>query len=319
LTGANSVNEDEGVPIAQGNGIEIAYETTGDAAGDPLLLVMGFAAQLVAWDDEFCENLADRGFYVIRFDNRDTGLSTKFDGAPGPSLLTAYVRSYTRRRVRAPYTLGDMADDAFGLLDWLKIDRAHVVGVSMGGMIAQRMALSRPDRVLSLTSIMSTTGNRAVGTAKPQTIALLLTPPRPDREGYIEDTVEVSRAVNGSGVPFAEDRARARAGRAWDRCYHPASGVRHMLAVLASGDLTRALKGMQVPTLVIHGARDPLVDPSGGRATAAAVPNAELLVVPEMGHALAPAVWPTIIDAVADHAAGRGTSDHDGEGEAVRP
>jgi pimeloyl-ACP methyl ester carboxylesterase len=288
---------------AQANGIELEYDTFGDDADPALLLVMGLGAQMVAWDGEFCRLLAGRGFHVIRFDNRDVGLSTRFEHADELNVPAAVMASLSGGEVEAPYRLGDIADDAFGLLDALGLERAHVVGVSMGGMIAQTMAIAHPERLRSLTSIMSTTGDREVGNPTPEALTLLMTRPPSDRDGYVDNAVSSSRLLHGNVLPFDADRARERAGLAFDRAFYPIGVGRQLVAILASGDRTDALAGVTVPTLVIHGDADPLVDPSGGVATAKAVPGAELRTIEGMGHDLPVECWDEIVDAIARHAA----------------
>ena len=290
------------MPSASANGIEIEYEELGDPEGPPLLLVMGLGAQMIVWDDELCEALGDRGYRVIRYDNRDVGLSTKVEADDRRfDLATAFAHAFEGKEVDAPYRLTDMADDAFGLLDHLGIEQAHVVGASMGGMIAQTMALTHPERVLTLTSIMSTTGDPTVSAPTGEALHVLLRRPPADRDAYIESTVEVSRFLNGTVLPFDEDRARARAALAYDRGYHPEGVGRQLLAILASGDRTTALATCEVPTLVIHGDIDPLVTYSGGEATAKAVPGAELLTIEGMGHTMPAVTWPQIVEAIVNH------------------
>jgi pimeloyl-ACP methyl ester carboxylesterase len=284
------------MPRAHANGIDLEWEEFGNADDPPLLLVMGLGAQMTAWDDEFCALVAARGFRVIRFDNRDVGLSTKIDGGPTPDLLAAVTGDASS----ASYTLDDMADDAAGLLDVLGITSAHVVGASMGGMIAQTLAIRHPDKVQTLTSIMSTTGALDVGQPDPATIPLLLTPPPVDRAGFIEHSVGSSRVLTSPGFPFDEERTRARSAESYDRCFYPVGAARQLLAILVSGDRTPALRALQVPTLVVHGDGDPLVTPSGGQATAAAVPGARLLMMPGMGHDLPREAWDTIVDAIVE-------------------
>jgi pimeloyl-ACP methyl ester carboxylesterase len=273
--------------------LEIAYRTLGDADDPPLLLVMGLGSQLIHWDLEFCEQLAERGFHVIRFDNRDAGRSTKIK-APVPNL----VRGVAGLPIKAPYLLDDMAGDAFGLLDHLGIERAHVVGVSMGGMIAQTMAIRRPERVLSLASVMSTTGERRVGRPKLRLWGVLLRRAPRDRQQYIEYFVRVFRMIGSPGFPVDEDRLRKLAAATYDRGHHPAGTGRQLAAIMASGDRTPQLRRLAVPTVVIHGTDDPLVPFRGGVATARAIPNAEFLAIPGMGHDLPRQVWPRIIDAI---------------------
>jgi len=292
--------------IAPVNGIEIAYESMGDPAGPPLLMIMGLGMPLTYWDDDMCLMFADRGFRVIRFDNRDCGRSTKIVGGPRPNVLEAMF-GITRS---ATYTLEDMADDAAGLLRHLDVEAAHVLGGSLGGMIAQTLAITRPKRVLSLASVMSTTGNPRVARGRPRaSLALLAKPPR-DREGYVEHVVGTSRIIGSPGYERNEERLRARLRAGYDRGRDPLGSRRQLLAIAASGDRTPALRRLRVPSVVIHGLADPLIPPSAGRATAEAIPGARLVEIPGMGHDLPRAVWPTIVDAVADNAgrAGLGSS-----------
>ncbi len=291
------------MPIAPANadGIELCYETFGDPDGVPLLLIMGLGGQLVRWDPELVEGFVDRGFYAIRFDNRDVGLSTKpavgsFD--IGSRLLAAFGG----QPVEAPYLLSDMAADAVGLLDHLDIPAAHVVGVSMGGMIAQTMAIEHPGRLLSLTSIMSTTGDLDVGQPTPEAAMLLLRPRATDRAGAVAADIEVSRII-GSPEHFDPERVRRDAELSYDRCFHPAGIGHQLLAIMASGSRSAALADVDVPTLVLHGDVDPLVDVSGGRRTAEAIPGAELVVIEGMGHDLPPVFWPTLIERITALAA----------------
>lgn len=283
------------MPRAHVNGIDLEWDDFGEADAPAVLLIMGLGAQMVTWDAEFCLLLASRGFRVIRFDNRDAGLSTKIDG-PSPNLLAALTGDFSS----AAYTLDDMADDAAGLLDALRIEAADVVGASMGGMIAQTLAIRHPHKVKTLTSIMSTTGAPDVGQPSPETIALLLTRPPLDRDSVIEYGVATSRVLSSPGFPFDETRARARATASYDRGFNPVGVGRQLLAILASGDRTSALRSLRVPTLVIHGDRDPLVTKSGGEATAAAIPGARLIMIPGMGHDLPRPLWETIVDAISE-------------------
>jgi pimeloyl-ACP methyl ester carboxylesterase len=284
--------------MAQANGIELAYQTFGDSSDPAMLLVMGLGAQLIHWPEEFCEQLAGRGFYVIRFDNRDVGNSTKLEDAPVPDP-TAIV-SGDLKDVR--YTLDDMADDAAGLLDHLGIEAAHIAGASMGGMIAQTMAVRHPDRVLSLCSIMSTTGDTAVGQATAEAIAVLLSPAPADRDGYIDFHIKAFKAIGSPGFPADEEFLRWRAGATYDRSYYPDGFKRQLAAIFASGNRTAALAKISVPTVVIHGRDDPLITVSGGEATARAIPGAELVVIDGMGHDVPPGVWERIIGAMTANA-----------------
>jgi pimeloyl-ACP methyl ester carboxylesterase len=285
------------MPRATTNGIELEYEVFGDEAAQPLLLVMGLGAQMIAWEDGFCAELAAKGFRVIRFDNRDVGLSTKTDG-PLPDIMACLAGDASS----ANYTLADMADDAAGLLDVLGIPAAHVVGASMGGMIAQTIAIRHPDRVLSLCSIMSTTGAPDVGAPTPEAMQELLRPVSTTKEDYLDASVRSSKVIGSTGFPFDEERARSRAELHYDRCYHPMGVARQLAAIIASGDRTEHLANVSVPTVVIHGDADPLVTPTGGEATALAVPDAEHVVIEGMGHDLPEGAWPQVIGAITTNA-----------------
>ncbi|HEX6654064.1 MAG TPA: alpha/beta fold hydrolase [Thermoleophilaceae bacterium] len=277
--------------------VDIVYETIGDPSDPPMLLVMGLGMQLIHWDLELCEQLAERGFHVIRFDNRDSGLSTKVE-APVPNVMRLMAGLPTT----VPYLLSDMAADAFGLLDHLGIERAHVVGTSMGGMIAQQMAIEAPERVLSLASMMSTTGDRVVGTPKLRVWSVLTRRAPTDRDAYIEYFARVFRMIGSPAYRAGEERVRELAGATYDRGHHPAGTARQLAAVLASGSRTAALRELDVPAVVIHGEADPLLPVRGGRATANAVPGAELITIPGMGHDLPKELWPTFVDAIARNA-----------------
>jgi pimeloyl-ACP methyl ester carboxylesterase len=280
-----------------GRGITLCYETYGDPADPPVVLVMGLATQMIAWHEDFCEQLADRGFYVVRFDNRDIGRSTHLDFRP-PTM-----GQMLRRRVGPEqYSLSDMAEDTAGLIRELEISPAHVVGASMGGMIGQVLAAEHPEVVRSLTSIMSTTGSRWHGQPALSVYRYLLRPPPRDREGYIERAAEVFGLVGSTG--FARDDAyiRERAGRSYDRGYDVRAGGRQLGAIVASADRTEQLRTIRAPTLVIHGTVDKMIKPSGGRATARAIPGARLLEIEGMGHDLPRGVWPRILDAISEHA-----------------
>jgi pimeloyl-ACP methyl ester carboxylesterase len=263
----------------------------------PLLLVMGLASQMLMWETDFCELLAARGFRVIRYDNRDVGQSTILRGAPTPKRWQLALRDPKG----APYSLQDMAGDAVGLLDHLQIPAAHVVGASMGGMIAQALAIGHPDRVLSLVSIMSTTGNRRVGRARPRLALRMLRRVAGDRDGYIRDHIRTYREIGSPAYSFDEATRRELAGRMYDRGIHPAGGARQMAAIVTTSDRTADLQNFSLPTTVIHGDVDPLVNVSGGRATAAAIPGARLMIIPGMGHDLSRQCWPQIADAIAEN------------------
>ncbi|MEV6621227.1 alpha/beta hydrolase [Amycolatopsis sp. NPDC051106] len=282
------------MPRAQANGLELEYDTFGDPGDPPLVLVMGLGAQMITWEDGFCELLAGRGFFVVRYDNRDVGLSTWLDDLPAPDLAALAGGDLTT----APYRLSDLADDAVGLFDALGIARAHVVGASMGGMIVQQLAIDHPERLLSLTSIMSTTGDPAVGRAEPWALALLTRPPATTREQALADSVDGYRKLGSPGYPDDEAFLLAKAALHYDRARHPVGTLRQAAAVVASGDRTAGLRSVRLPALVVHGDADPLIDVSGGKATAEAIPDAELLVIPGMGHNLPRAVWPTLVEAI---------------------
>jgi pimeloyl-ACP methyl ester carboxylesterase len=281
-----------------GSGIELCYETFGDPEAPALLLTMGLATQMHGWHEDLCAELADRGFHVIRFDNRDVGRSQRMDG-PVPSLLQLLRRD----RRAASYTLDDMAADGVGLLDHLGIDAAHVVGASMGGMIAQTMAARHPDRVLSLVSWMSNTGSRWHGQPSPLIWPVLVKKPPRGREQYVEHAVRVFSKIGSPGFERDEDDLRRIAAMSYDRGLNPAAGARQLAAIIHSGDRTPLLRTITAPTLVIHGDKDKMVPLSGGRATARAIPGARLLVIEGMGHDMPRAAWPPMLDAIEHNAA----------------
>jgi pimeloyl-ACP methyl ester carboxylesterase len=277
------------------NGLEIEYDSFGDAADPPRLLVMGLSYQMIEWEDALFALIAGRGYWVTRFDNRDVGLSTKLDQLGQPNLMGVMTGT-----ADPPYSLDDMAADAVALLEALGIGAAHVVGVSMGGMIAQLIAINFPDRVLSLTSIMSTVGGPNVVQPEPVVSAALLAPPGQTRNEQVGHSLANRRLIHATGMPFDEARARAKAERAVDRGFYPDGGMRQMAAILAAPDRTAALQSLTIPTLVIHGDQDPLVPPENGRQTAAALPSARLIMIPGMGHALPEQVWPQVVDALVE-------------------
>jgi pimeloyl-ACP methyl ester carboxylesterase len=284
------------------DGIEIVYDTFGESSASPMLLVAGLGMQMIGWEEEFCSQLAARGYWVIRFDNRDVGLSTRLDEAGVPDVQALMQAAVPGKAVEVPYVLHDMAEDAVGLLDALGIESAHVVGASMGGMIVQEMAIHYPDHIRTMTSIMSSTGDPELPPPRPEAMSLLLTPPPTDRAGYIESEVKAWRVLSGSGSLFDESRARRQAGRVFDRGLCPAGTARQLAAILASGSRKEALRSFTAPTLVIHGDADPLVPVEGGIDTADAIPGAELLIIEGMGHDLPPAIWTRVIEAIARHA-----------------
>jgi len=281
----------------QSNGVELEYDSFGHEGDRPLLLVMGLGAQMTQWDEAFCAALATRGQLVVRFDNRDTGLSTQLDqlGTPDFDAMQQPGR-------RPPYTLSDMADDAAGVLDALGLASAHVCGASMGGMIVQTLAYRHPTRVRSLVSMMSTTGNPALPTATQAAMTALLSRPPAERAAHIEHGVGVLRTI-GSPLYFDEARARRQVAANFDRAFTPRGTTRQLAAVIADGDRTARLAAVRAPTLVIHGLADPLIPVECGRATARAIPGAQLLEVEGMGHDLPPQLWPQLVDAISSHTA----------------
>jgi pimeloyl-ACP methyl ester carboxylesterase len=280
--------------------VELAYETFGDAADPAVLLVMGLGTQMLGWHEELCATLADRGFFVIRYDNRDVGRSTKIE--VDVDFLPTFLAASQGTAVDVPYRLTDLAADAVGLLDALGVESAHIVGASMGGMIAQAIAIEHPERVRTLTSIMSTTGERDVGQPSPVAMEQLLRPPPTTRDEAIESGV-ASRRILGSPDAFDEDLARKLVGESYDRCWYPEGTVRQLLAIVASGDRADGLRALTVPTLVVHGDADPLVTPSGGQRTAELVPGATLLMLEGMGHDLPAAYLGPLVEAITALAA----------------
>jgi pimeloyl-ACP methyl ester carboxylesterase len=276
-------------------GVDLCFQTFGDAGAEPLLLVMGLGGPMTWWDPRFCQMLADRGFFVIRYDNRDTGRSSRVSGRINRRMIMA---SFAGLKPRTPYSMQDMADDGFALLEHLELDAAHVVGISMGGMIAQTMALSQPKRVLSLTSIMSSTGRRTVGWQDPSLLPLLTARRDKSRDHYVETSERLWRLIGSPHYPDTTEAIRERAGETWDRGISRAGVMRQMGAILTQPDRSRALHGLRVPTLVIHGTHDKMVHVSGGRATSRAIPGSELLLVPGMGHDVPHELQETFVDAI---------------------
>jgi pimeloyl-ACP methyl ester carboxylesterase len=290
--------------IISANGIELCYEIFGDAGAEPILLIMGLGGQMIYWDDDFCRQLAERGFRVIRFDNRDIGKSTKLSGGKRLGAIELLKLRVLNIPVAAPYTLLDMAKDTTGLLDALGIKSAHLVGMSMGGMIAQEIAISFPERVRSLTSIMSSTGNPKTPQPTREAMAVLMAPPPTTREEYFARHAQTWKVLRGGSFPEDEALDRARAERNYERGLNPAGTGRQLRAILASGSRKERLASVTTPTLVIHGTIDPLARPEGGKDTAASIPGAKLLMIEGMGHALPIRMWPQIIDAIDKHAHG---------------
>ncbi len=285
------------------NGLAIEYESLGKPSDPPIVLIMGLGMQLVAWPEAFCQGLVERGFRVIRFDNRDCGLSGRIHLKKRPNLLLAFASAWLKLPVRAPYTLNDMAADTVGLLDALGIARAHIVGVSMGGMIAQVVAARYPHRVLSLTSIMSSSGNWKVSRARPRAMQALLSKPSDpeDTEQVIEHLIRLFGVIGSPGYPTDQGELRRRIGHGVRRAYHPAGVLQQLLAIIASGDRRRLLEKITAPTLVIHGADDPLVPVAAGRDTAHHIKGARLMVIDGMAHDLPPGLLPTLVEAIASH------------------
>ena len=290
--------------LARANGIDICYEIFGEAGAEPMLLIMGLGAQMVLWDDAFCEQLAARGFRVIRFDNRDIGQSSKLSGGKRLTALELLKLRLLKIPVAAPYRLRDMAQDTVALIDALSIRSAHLVGASMGGMIAQEIAISFPERVRSLTSIMSTTGNPRVPPPTKEASAMLMAPPPQTRDEYIARFAQNWKILRAGSFPEDEALDRSRAERTYDRGLNAAGVGRQLRAILASGNRKARLRSVEAPTLVIHGTADPLVHPMGGQDTAASIPGAKLMMVQGMGHALPLPMWPQIIEAIDRHAHG---------------
>jgi pimeloyl-ACP methyl ester carboxylesterase len=286
---------------AQANGIEIVYEEFGDPADPTMLMIMGLGVQMLGWHEELCGLLAARGFHVVRFDNRDVGRSTWIDGRR-VDVMAAMSGDFSS----ASYTLTEMAADTAGLLDVLGVEAAHVVGASLGGMVAQTLAIEHPERVLSLVSMRSTTGEREVGQSHPEALPTLLTRYPADPDGYAEAAVATFRVIGTKGMDGSEEFVRERARRSFDRGFNPEGTGRQLMAIMASGDRTEALRRLDVPTLVVHGTDDVLIDVSGGKATAAAIPGARLELVERMGHDMPRALWPQLVGWIVENAARAG-------------
>ena len=293
------------MPKAKANGIEIEYDCFGNNEAQAVLLISGLGTQMIRWSETFCQKLAQQGYRVIRFDNRDAGLSTHFDSASMPDLAAIADAVSRGETPNVPYTLFDMANDAIGLLDFLMIKRAHVVGRSMGGMIAQLLASEHAERVLSLVCIMSSTGNRDLPQTSPEVMAAMTSPaPHPvkDEQGYLAHCVAFSQVISGRGYPFDEFAQRDQALAEVTRAYNPSGFWRHIAAIAATGDLRSRLANVSAPTLVLHGSDDPLVSPEAGKDIAANIKGAELLIVEGMGHDFPPSLFELVVDAIADNA-----------------
>ncbi|MBW1984246.1 MAG: alpha/beta hydrolase [Deltaproteobacteria bacterium] len=290
------------MPHVKANGIQIEYDTFGDSSAKPLLLIIGLGAQMIDWDEKHCRRLADNGHYVIRFDNRDIGLTTKLDDAGIPDIMEAYNLLAQGKQLTAPYTLDDMADDAVGLFEALNVEKAHICGMSMGGMIAQTIAIRHPEKLLSLTSIYSSTGNPELPPPTPEAMEVLLAPPPEKKEAYIEYLLNVFKTISGPGFPFDKKWHRELTVQRYERSFYPDGVGRQLMAILAHGNRKSALASVSVPTLVIHGSDDPLVPVEGGKDTAEAIPGAELIIIEGMGHDLPhDGAWPQIVEAITAH------------------
>lgn len=287
------------MPNVRANGIDIEYDEFGSPDDPGFLLVMGFSVQMTGWDERFCTELASHGFRVVRFDNRDVGLSSRITDGPTPDVMKALSGDHSS----ASYTIADMADDAAGLIGALGMAPAHVMGVSMGGMIVQSLTIRHPDQVRSLCSIMSTTGDQSVGQASAEAIGALMAPPPANREEAADRAVVATKVIGSPAYPQDEAGVRERAMAAYDRANDPTGVARQLVGIAASPDRTADLASVSVPTLVIHGEADPLINVSGGEATAKAIPGADLLVVPGMAHDLPPQLWTQLIDAVVANVA----------------
>jgi pimeloyl-ACP methyl ester carboxylesterase len=288
--------------MAKANGIELCYDTFGDRAAPPMMLIMGLAAQMIAWDDDFCGELASRGYWVVRFDNRDIGLSTKFAQHGVPDVMAMLGLRLQGKTVSAPYLLRDMAADTIGLMDALGIKSAHVVGASMGGAIAQEIAIRHPARLRTVTSIMSSTGEPGLAQPTPEAMQILMTPTPTDRDAYLKRYLQTWAVLRGPGFPLDEARDAERGAEIFARGLNPPGVARQLAAIMASGSRKEALAAVKTPALIIHGDADPLVRLDGGEATARAIPGAKLMVIKGMGHALPIPLWPQIIGAIEGHA-----------------
>ena len=288
---------------ANANGMQIEYDTFGKSSHPALLLIIGLGSQLIHWQDEFCQQIADSGFYVIRYDNRDSGLSTKLEGPTSKEIMEKIIALFSGEEVSVPYTIEDMSRDAVGLLEEMKIEKAHICGMSMGGYIAQTFAINNPSRTISLTSIYSHCGNRSEFLPSQEAMEAMMKPIPKDRDGAIKYTVDFLKLIYGSGLPFDEEFHNSIAAQTFDRSFCPEGTGRQYLAIMVQKDRTDELGKLKMPSLVIHGDEDPLVPLAGGKATSEAIPNAEFMVVKGMGHALPNlnAYWGDIKDAMIRH------------------
>jgi pimeloyl-ACP methyl ester carboxylesterase len=288
-----------GEKMAKVGDVELAYDTFGNPSSPPMLLIMGLGAQMIRWDDAFCQAIAAQGRWVIRFDNRDVGLSSKCDESGVPDVMSLIQG----QKVDVPYSLKVMADDAVGLLDSLGIKSADIVGVSMGGMIAQTMAIHYPDRVRTLTSIMSSTGNPDLPQSTPEAMEVLLAPPVSNRNDYVSSQLKAAKVLHGPTYPLNEEYVRNYAERSYDRCYDPTGVTRQLAAILGSGNRNEALANVKIPTLVIHGNADPLVPVAAGKDTAKSIPDSKLVIIEGMGHSFPTEMVPKILQELLQHTA----------------
>lgn len=288
---------------ANANGIKIEYDTFGDPSLPALLLIAGLGCQLIHWQDEFCQQIADNGYHVIRYDNRDVGLSTKFDELSMPEIVEKVMALFSGQKVTTPYTIEDMANDAAGLLDALNIDKAHICGMSLGGYIAQTFAINSPSRTLSMTSIYSHCGNQKAFLPTQEVVEAMMAPTPEEREPFIEYMLNILKLTYGTGLPFDEEFHRTLAARSYDRSFCPEGTGRQYLAKMVQKDRTAELGRLKIPSLIIHGDEDPLIPTSGGEATADAIPDAEFMLVKGMGHVLPnlKAYWSDIKDSMLKH------------------
>lgn len=280
------------------NSIEINYDTFGKKEDPAIILIQGIGTQMIVWPEEFCKAFASQGYFVVRFDNRDVGLSSKLDSAPVPNALEVLGSLQQGKPLTVPYKLSDMAKDTIGLMDALEITSAHIVGVSMGGMIAQTIAIEYPQRVKTLTSLSSTTGNPKLPMAKAEVMAILTTPPPVDLENNVQSSVKAWRVLHGSKYKFDEEFIRKRSELVFKRNFYPKGTARQFAAIFASGSRNNSLKNLKIPTLVIHGDADPLIPVEAGKDTAQSIPGSELLIIEGMGHTIPNEVGPQIIQAI---------------------